>query len=269
MKILHIYNPAGIAIILAKYMDKIYGTKSSVVDAANHFDATANVGLSDNGEVLSSHKRIFAIQCLLKSLNFDLIHLHGYDRITPYLKMVYPHKMVVLQYHGTDIRKRWQIRKKYWSKADLLLYSTKDLLDSETPSTAQYISRPVDTEIFYPTTGNRNKNTAIHFSYNANLLAEKYATQHNLKLTTHNRNETPVEHLMMPTFLSQFEYYIDVKCDLSNNVIPALSKTGLEALACGLKVIKWDGTVISHLPTENKPHDVVSKLITLYNGVLN
>jgi glycosyltransferase involved in cell wall biosynthesis len=269
MKILHLYNPAGIAIILAKYMDQIYGTKSSVVDAANHSDATANVGLSNNGEVLSSHKRIFALQCLLKSANFDLIHTHGYDRIVPYLKIVYPHKPVVLQYHGTDIRNRWLLRKQYWSKANLVLYSTKDLLEPETPSTAQFIYRPVDTEIFYPINQHKNKNTAIHFAYNANPLAQEYATQHNLKLTIHNRNEIPIEHLMMPKYLCQFEYYIDVKCDLQNKVIPALSKTGLEALACGLKVVRWDGKVVSQLPTENTPIEVVSKLMLFYEGVRN
>ena len=54
----------------------------------------------------------------------------------------------------------------------------------------------------------------------------------------------------MPKVLNRYEYYIDRMSPKS------LSKTALEVLACGLKVIRWDGRVVSGLPLEHRPERV-------------
>lgn len=48
-----------------------------------------------------------------------------------------------------------------------------------------------------------------------------------------------------------------------------MSKTGLESLACGLKVIRWDGKVVKEPPTRNLPENVVKKRYKTYLEVLN
>ena len=50
--------------------------------------------------------------------------------------------------------------------------------------------------------------------------------------------------------LNRYEYCIDRTSPGS------LSKTVLEALACGLKAIRWDGRVVSGLPKEHRPERV-------------
>lgn len=50
--------------------------------------------------------------------------------------------------------------------------------------------------------------------------------------------------------LNRYEYCIDRTSPES------LSKTALEALACGLKVIRWDCRVVSGLLGEHRPERV-------------
>ena len=77
----------------------------------------------------------------------------------------------------------------------------------------------------------------------------------------------------MGAVLSSYEYYIDIKRSVSpgalGELVQTLSKTGLEALACGCKVIQWDGDVIVGLPDEHHPKTVVNKLWELYQTILN
>lgn len=76
-------------------------------------------------------------------------------------------------------------------------------------------------------------------------------------------NVNPIPHRKMPMLLNQYEYFID-HCH-----VPALSKTGLEALACGCKVVRWDGKIIQGLPLEHRPENVIEKLKKIYLEVLN
>ena len=56
-------------------------------------------------------------------------------------------------------------------------------------------------------------------------------------------------------------YYIDRTSPES------LSKTALEALACGLKVIRWDGRVVSGLPEDHRPERVAEVVWRIYGRV--
>jgi glycosyltransferase involved in cell wall biosynthesis len=179
MKILHICNTAGVGSIIAKYMDRLFGTESLVVNR----HVLDPYGFTTYGEIWSCSSKIFTLKCLLIAKRFDIIHIHYFDKIIPLLKLLYPKKLVVMHYHGDDIRGKWGLKRKYWSKADVVIYSTLDLLDKETPRTAIYMPNPVDTEIFYPRKIKQQPKTAFHLSYNADNLAKEYAGEHNLKLT--------------------------------------------------------------------------------------
>jgi glycosyltransferase involved in cell wall biosynthesis len=256
LRVLHIWNTAGVASVIAKYMDRILCTRSLVV----HRRAFDRYGVTTYGELWDCDAKVFALRCLLLARKFDLIHVHSFDKLVPYLKLLYPSKPIVLHYHGTDIRGKWLQKQKYWSKADAILYSTPDLLNHETPKLAVYLPNPVDTDLFHEFPGvPRKSRTALAFQY---LLdrdkANKYAQKHGLSVEFIDRS---IPHVEMPETLNRYEYYID------RTQIPSLSKTALEALACGLKVVRWDGEVVEGLPEEHKPENVIRRLIEVYNSI--
>lgn len=253
MKILHIWNTAGVASILAKFMDRIYGTESSVI-YRRVFD---KFGHTVYGELLDCGSKEFVIRALLKSLKYDIIHIHSLDKIVPLVRILNPHKPVVLHYHGSDIRGKWMIRRRFWNVPNVtILVSTPDLLDGA-PKNVIYLPNPVDTDFFHPDPSiARKPRSALAFRcYIDENKVKQYAEKHGLELTILERS---FPYLDMPKILNSFEFFID-KTELNS-----LSKTGLEALACGTKVIRWDGEVVTQLPEEHKPENVVKKLYEIY-----
>ncbi|MBS7606180.1 glycosyltransferase, partial [Candidatus Bathyarchaeota archaeon] len=139
MRILHIWNTAGVASVIAKFMDRLFGTKSLVV----HRRAFDPFGVTTYGELWDCGAKTFALKCLVLARKFDIIHIHSFDKLIPYLKFLYPNKPIVLHYHGSDIRGKWLQKEKRWSKADAILYSTQDVVNEETPKIAIYSPNPV------------------------------------------------------------------------------------------------------------------------------
>lgn len=258
MRILHIWNTAGVGSIIAKYMDKLLGTESLVI----HRLAFDPYGVTTYGELWNCGPKTFVLKALLKARKFDITHIHYFDKIVPYLKSLYSKKPIVLHYHGDDIRRKWSLRYKYWRNADAVLYSTPDLLDDETPTYAIYLPNPVDMELFRPMLNLRSTGSGLYLIKHQEgedvnwpqRVAERYC----LKLHVHDLKTSPIAHSRMPYFLNRFEFYID------QNYIPSLSKTALEALACGLKVIRWDEEIVEKLPEEHDPAKVVTKLWNIY-----
>lgn len=265
LKILHIWNTAGVASVIAKYMDRLFGTESLVI----HRAAFDPYGFTTYGELWNCGAKSFTLRSILKARSFDIIHVHYFDRIIPYLRFLYPKKPIILQYWGDDIRGKWQIKRKYWEKADVVIYTAPDLLGEGAPESVVYVPCPVDTEFFYPRPVKRKPKSAFHISYNADDLAIEYARTYDLELTIYDRRKQgPIPHLKLPEILCQYEYYIDVKRSCGK-LIQGIGKTGREALACGLKVITWEGKIIEGLPQENYPEAVASKIYALYIDVLN
>lgn len=265
MKILHICNTAGVGSVIAKYTDKLFGTESMVANRR----ALDPVGLTTYGQLWDNGAKTFAFKCLLNARKFDIVHVHYFDKIIQYLKFLYPKKPLVMHYHGDDIRGKWGLKRKYWNKADVILYSTLDLVDDDTPRTAIYVPNPIDTEIFHTCKVKPKPKTAFHMFYNANDLAEQYAEKLGLELTIHDwRKQGKIPHLKLPSVLCQYEYYVDARRSLHQILLKVpLSKTALEALACGLKVITWDGKIITELPKENHPVSVAKQVFDIYMSV--
>ncbi len=258
MKILHIWDLAGVANITAKFMDRLYGTESYVM-TRRVFD---QFGWNIYTKPLNDGATMFILKSLLKAREYDIIHVHALDKVVPFLKILY-RKPVVIGYYGSSMRERWKARKKQWSRADLILYSTKDLLTDETPKEAMWFPCPIDTDLFYPRP-DFHRGTAVSFEYDANDLATKYAQNFGLMLTISKRN---VSYLEMADFLSRYEFYIDVK-RWRGKVTEAVSKAGLEAMACGRKVIRWDGQVVSGLEPEHRAENAVGRLYEIYRNLL-
>jgi len=90
--------------------------------------------------------------------------------------------------------------------------------------------------------------------------AFSYAQKYKLSLDILERN---IPYKEMPKKLNKYEYYID------QTEIPSLSKTALEALACELKVIRWDGEIISKLPAYHDPISVSQKVFNVYQELIS
>ena len=256
MRILHVCNTAGVGSVIAKFMDRLFGTESLVVQR-RVFDP---YGFTTYGELWDCGAKMFAFKCLLLATKFDIVHVHSFDKLIPFLKFIYPKKPVVLHYHGTRIRNKWSERKKFWSKADKVLVSTSDLME-EAPSDAIYLSNPVDTDLFYPQLNcNRKPKSALAFRYHLDEeKAMSYVRKYYLQLTFLERK---IPYKEMLEIFNQYEYYVD------RTEIPSLSKTALEALACGCKVVTWEGKILRELPSENRPENVVAKLFKIYKNTI-
>lgn len=188
------------------------------------------------------------------------------------IKTLFPWKKIIIHYHGTDIRGGWNDMRKYWEPADSILVSTLDLLEGA-PEKAIYLPNTVDTDIFKPILGLMKPNTALFFFIQRTDIQEKSALcssienlewaeniskDMDLELTILDRDNAYVPYPELPEYLNQFEYFIDRK------QYSSLSKTALEALACGLKVIRWDDKIVEGLPEAHKPENVVTYLKDIY-----
>jgi glycosyltransferase involved in cell wall biosynthesis len=257
MKNLYVCNTAGVGSVIAKYMDRLFGTKSLVV-LRQVFDL---YGFTTYGELWNCGATVFTLKCLLKARDFDIVHVNDFDKLINWLRKLYWRKPIVIHYHGDSIRGVWKEKQKYWKNADFVLYSVKDVENSNTPVNAVWLPNPVDTELFKPLGNKRKPKSALSMD---NLLdkekASKFAKEYGLELTIQRMG---VPYMEMPSLLNKFEFYIDAKTRGFS-----MSKTALEALACGTRVINCHGKVVDKLPEEHKPENVCKKLMEIYRSLM-
>jgi len=259
-KILHVWNTAGVASIIARFTDRQFGTSSTVITRK----AADRVGLTTYGTAYPDGAARFFSRALWMSRSADVVHVHSLDRVVPWLKWLYS-KPVVMHYHGTDIEGRWREKKGRWSRADYVAVSTPNLLEGA-PSNAVHIPNPVDTDLFRPMPGDRDPNSALSFRYGMDAEAEAIARKLGLNLVLLER--WSVRYEQMPQTLSRYGYYIDMRKPPDHRVARSVGKAALEALACGLKVIDWEGHVIEAFPEGHAPKSVAATWNGIYLGVL-
>ena len=181
----------------------------------------------------------------------DLVHAH-YARFPLYAAWL-SGKPFVAHCHGSDIRGGVSRFKKYcFSKAEKVLVSTPDLL-SQLPD-ATWLPNPVSWEFHdlgVP------KHGAVYFKHKLDPPLPSLP-QFLGKIEVLARN---VPYKDMPKILNQYEYVVDYH-------FPSLSKLALEALGCGCRVVKWQGEVVSNLPSKHRVENVVDQLIQIYAEVL-
>jgi len=261
--ILHIWDTGGVASVLSKYLVKKYPVKSTVVSISrlDPFNITTFYG----GQHYPS-STLTTIRFIMKGYSCDIIHVHSAYRFVRYFKRLTPNKAVIMHFHGEDVRLTgWNNLKGITEKADITLVSTPDLLEGA-PQNVFWLPNPVDIEHFKPMPSLRKAGTALYFvkhQRGENIVWPKNVAKNlGLELCVVDRKANPISYAKLPHFLNTFEYYID------QNWIHSLSKTALEALACGLKVVKWDGRVIEKLPEEHNPIRVIEKLWAFYQQAI-
>jgi glycosyltransferase involved in cell wall biosynthesis len=257
LKVLHVWNTAGVASVIAKFVDRVYKDESLVVTRRE----ADKFGLTTYGRTYADGPFMFLLRAELMARHFDLVHVHSLDRLVPWLKRLYG-KPVVVHYHGTDILGRWEEKSRRWRRADLVAYSTSNLSDGA-PSRATHFPNPVDTDLFHPREGNMVKGSALSISYGMDEEAKRIAAERTLDLTLIERGSVP--YTEMPAMLTKFEYYLDLRRPPGfTTPVKSLGKAALEALASGCKVVDWSGKILTELPEENKPEVVAQRWHTAY-----
>ena len=259
-RILHIWNTAGVASVIAKFTDRLYQTRSTVITRR----AADRVGLTTYGTAYAEGTARFFLRAMLMSRGADVVHVHSKDRVVPWVKGVFG-KPVVIHYHGTDIEGRWEEKRGRWSKADFVAVSTPNLLEGA-PRNAVYIANPIDTDIFRPSQGGRGPKSAVSFHYGMDKEAEEVAAKLGLSLAWLDR--WSVAHSDMPGVLSKHAFYIDMRKPPDHAMARSIGKAALESLACGLSVVDWTGKVVQGLPPEHEPGNVAAKWNEVYAGLL-
>ncbi len=259
-KILHVWNTAGVASVIAKFTDREFGTQSKVIARK----AADRVGLTTYGAAYPDGPARFFLRALGMARSADIVHVHSLDRIVPWVKRFYG-KPVVMHYHGTDIEGRWAEKRGRWEKADYLAVSTPNLLEGA-PSSAVFVPNPVDTDLFRPSEVKRTPGSALSFRYGMETEAEQAAKDLGLTITWLDRWTVP--HDQMPEVLSKYVYYIDMRKPPRHGVARSVGRAALEALACGCRVVDWSGRIVEGLPPEHDAANVAARWRQVYVQLL-
>jgi glycosyltransferase involved in cell wall biosynthesis len=298
MHILHVWDQAGVAYTLAKYQQQLQGHEAKVIMIGDH----NKYGLIEfyKQYILNVALEEFTEKCIEKAKSADIIHIHSrIDILLKLRKKFGRSKKIILHYHGTDIRglkkqklphrsqisdlairsimmyrglrdkvlfrKRMHINAQ--RMADTVIVSTPDLL--QLVAKGIYLSNPVDTDHFKPDSLLKNEQKealTIDTEVTDIQWALDYCKMHNISLNieVYNRIKAPIIYKDMPDFLRRYKIYVDIRY-VDKTILQNLSKTALEALACGLKVLDYQLKYRQGLPLEHDPINVISRLSTIYS----
>jgi hypothetical protein len=151
--------------------------------------------------------------------------------------------------------------------ADTVIVSTPDLL--HVVAKGIHLPNPVDTDHFKPDSISKNEQKealTIDTEVTDIQWALDYCKRHNISLNieVYNRIKDPIVYKDMPEFLRRYKTYVDIRF-VNKTILQNLSKTALEALACGLKVLDYQLKYRQGLPREHDPINVTSQLSNIYS----
>ena len=215
-----------------------------------------------------------------------VLHYHGTD-IRGLKKQKLPHRSrlsdiaisLILEYR--KVRNALLLKKRIHYKAqnlaDAVIVSTSDLLKYTSTKNAAmnlYLPNPIDLDVFKPgailrsTSNDALKRSAVTMDNEVTDIpwALEYLKKNhiNLDITVHDRIRHPLMYRDLPNFLKQYKTYVDIRY-VNKKIIPALSKTALESLACGLDVLDYQLKFRKGLPEEHYPLSVISSLSKVYD----
>ena len=269
MNILHVWDQAGVACILSKYQRRlghnVYILKRNGYDPFHIFTFYKEPLYDLDGKKFIN----FVID---ESKKYDIIHVHSLYKIVPQIRKKYKDKIIILHYHGSELRNGLsnaslhKIIKEADNKANFAFLATPDLIKYESEK-RMYIENPIDLEHFKPMMQKQTSERRF-FTFKTNQTDidsfTDYLQKNNIKinLTIHDRTITPISYGHMPSFLSNYNVYVDVRI-VNGQLLESLSKTALEALACNLQVLSYDLRYLDKFPSEHNAENVVKKMMTI------
>lgn len=157
--------------------------------------------------------------------------------------------------------------------ANEILVSTPDLLLLLPHAT--YLPNPVDVDHFSKDDINYNKvknnnNNALTIKTTSGDIQKTllYCKENNinLKIDVLDRTKTPILYEEIPNFLKKYNVYVDIRI-VNDKILENFSKTALESLSCGLKVLNYKLEYIERLPEIHNPVNVTHELENIYNKI--
>jgi len=260
MKVLHVNNIAGVSGLLIKGLRQKRIMADLVVRKPHPYGFPYE-------QVVDVSAKQFLLHLLKLSRHYDIVHVHGlpyrqYWNIDILAFKTLRHKLIV-HLHGSEIRRPDNRISTIFALqlADLIFVSTPDLLLNYPKAT--WLPNPIDS-IFKPYKNPRRIGRALYFRKWYEIGKEKTVIEKCAKMGLRLTIQTePIPYKKMPRLLNQFEVFFD------QFSIPSLSKTALEALACGCKVISWKGQITnSEEIIKNHSLPVVTeKLVKIYESL--
>lgn len=278
--ILHIWNTANIASELAYFME--YGHQVVARRKIDHYRmANIHENVSETAFPFGSDKfdiLWFYLMVCMRQLGVDLFHVHG-SNIMKHLRRVssIPY---ILHYHGVDCRNSSPTsRAPLEESAKAIIVATPDLLEYEFTKKPHYLPTIINRELFAPRDTPSNNRGLINLLPNQDIqetmsrLSEYGFGDVEWEIVQRQYDTTKHQHRIMykdmPAHLAQYEYYSGLAWDGITRIwSQADSKTALEAMSLGVKVVRYDGSVSSSLPTRHYPENVIPKLRTIYDSVM-
>jgi hypothetical protein len=247
------------------------GVESRVIHRREHdpfgfLDFYAAVGIPVQGNAWTFFRAV-----LTHAKHADILHLHSLDHWLPMLRFLFPRKALILHYHGDEIRNRGsQLAKRVYRRfADAVLVATADLL-RDVGRSAMWLPNPIDLEHWQPMPELQQKE-ALVFKVRYLDVRRSLALTDRSEVDIVDREANPVPYRLMPAFLNRYRVYVDAKYDVASSVgdtpLESLSTTGLQALACGLRVLDWRGHYRAGFPDAHRPENVVETLHKLYRVI--
>lgn len=300
MRILHIWDQAGVVCVFAKYQ-RAQGHDSKVILLSNRDKFGIYKFYEDYVQTVKSKE--FIDICIQEANFADIIHIHSLYNLVPKLRAKFgKSKIIILHYHGTDLRapkppknkilytaglnnlatslldraflvlfrsarQKRAIQKKAHRLADAVLVSARDLLSYAEDGI--FVPLPVDTDHFKPDTLEKtNKKEALTID-NPRIdmqMALNHCKKHNIRLNieVYDRTKYPILYEDMPLFLKKYNAYVDIRF-IDGKIIDQLSTTAVQSLACGLTVLDFELKYRQGLPAEFEAKKVVSKLSDIYS----
>jgi hypothetical protein len=297
LNILHIWDQSGVACILAKYQKKIghnakvlrrsnydpygiyeyYRDLVEFVDEKDYLDKC--VSEATRADVVHIHSRTDALQYLKKKLEKEIkliMHFHGSDlrgikQNFTHQKITSIPKLFIKNYNSRRIRERNNLLAENY--ADRIILSTPDLQEKIKMTIPIVLDNPVDTEHFCKSVTMSNgasKDDIFTFSTeatsNTNWIINYCKNNGINSLHVIDRTKSPIRYSKMPDFLQKFSTYVDIRY-VNNSVLHNLSKTALESLACGLKVIDHELKCWTVLPSVHEPANVAKRSVQIYEEI--
>ncbi|MCY4492058.1 MAG: glycosyltransferase family 4 protein [Thaumarchaeota archaeon] len=284
MKILHLWNTGGGPSVMARYSE--YESHVLMAGYMDPYDICAcytDVCTVVNYPVLKS--RCFGLRALAESRRYDIVHIHAGPKLFYWFhkfSRIFQKKKLIFHYHGSDIRLTPKdIRLDVEKYADRILVSTPDLLQYKLDVELTYVPNPVDTKLFARhddiscnNRGRCNLKPGQDNDWTKNVLDEygygdvDWDFQCRLGGAAERNSGGRVAFADMPHILLDYEYYADIHFDKSTGrTYQADSKTALEAMSLGLKVIRYDGTTSNKLPKRHMPENVAKQMDSIYRDI--
>jgi len=234
LNILHIGDMAGSAAITANMCTKL--NHNSVVITDDKVDAW------DHGEYYKNTVHVrntVLLKNTVRAMAHEFDHFVYHDRYDIAADLDDLHIDSSFMFHGNMLRQAPEMYNHVdnLESIDNLFVTTEDLI--KYAPTAELFHRPVDLDMF---TINPN---ADRLDMGLCLTQERYIKECNILTADEEQVVLVADRIKnirsyseMPEFLNGFKYYYDIKYQPTHPpmLIPELSQTGLQALACGCAV---------------------------------